>query len=63
MGLVGKLVHEDTSSLKEGEPSFASMADKIAHQQKLDCYCLVIELLLSHSPYIFNYIYSLFNFI
>jgi hypothetical protein len=38
MGLVVKLVQEDTSSLEEGEPSFASKADIIAHQQTLDCY-------------------------
>jgi len=56
MGLVGKLVHEDTSSLKEGEPKFVSKADRIAHQQTLDCYCFVIQLLLFDSPQIFNYI-------
>jgi len=48
MGLVGKLRHEDTSSLKEIEPSSACKTDKIAHQLTLDCYCLDIELLLSH---------------
>jgi hypothetical protein len=48
MGLVGKLIHEATSFMKEGEPSSASKAGKIAHQQTLDCYCLDIELLLSH---------------
>ena len=46
MGLVGKLVHEDTRSLKEGQPSFASKADKIAHQQTLDCYCRTVTVLL-----------------
>jgi hypothetical protein len=46
MGLVGKPVHEDTSSLKEGEPSFASKADKIAHQQTLHCYCRTVTVLL-----------------
>ena len=33
VSLVGKLRHEATSSLKEGEPSFASKTVKIAHQQ------------------------------
>jgi len=46
MGLVRKLVHEDTSFLKEEEPSFASEADKIAHQQTLDCYCRTVTVLL-----------------
>jgi hypothetical protein len=46
MGLVGKLVHEDTSSLKEGEPRFASEADIIAHQQTLDCYYRIVTVLL-----------------
>jgi hypothetical protein len=45
MGLVGKLVHEAASSLKEGETSFASKADKIAHQQTLDCYCQTVTIL------------------
>jgi hypothetical protein len=39
MGLVGNIKQEATSSLKEGEPSSAFKADKIAHQQTLDCYC------------------------
>jgi hypothetical protein len=47
MRLVGKLIHEATSSLKEGEPSSASKEGKIAHQQTVDCYCLDFELLLS----------------
>ena len=51
MGLVGKLVHEDTSSLKEGEPSFASKADKIAQQQTLDCYCQTVTVLLLNCYY------------
>ena len=51
MGLVGKLVHEDTSSLEEGEPSFASKADKIAHQQILDFYCQTVTVLLLNCYY------------
>jgi hypothetical protein len=52
VSLVGKLKHEATSSLKEGELSFASKTVKIAHQQTFgpllsNCYCLVFELLLS----------------
>jgi hypothetical protein len=59
MGLVGKLVHEDTSSLQEGEPSFASKADKIAQQQTLDCYrptvtVLILNCYYSTSPQILN---------
>jgi hypothetical protein len=46
MGLVGKLGHEDTSSVKNGEPSFVSKADRIAHQQTLDCYCRTVTVLL-----------------
>jgi hypothetical protein len=38
-GLVGKIRHEATSSLNEGEPSSASKTVKIAHQQTLECYC------------------------
>ena len=46
MGLVRKLVHADTSFLKEAEPSFASEAEKIAHQQTLVCYCRTATMLL-----------------
>jgi hypothetical protein len=46
MGLVGKLGHEDTSSVKDGEPNFVSKADRIAHQQTLDCYCRTVTVLL-----------------
>jgi len=61
MGIVGKLRHEATSSLKEGEPGSASKADKIAHQQTLDCYrptitVLILNCYCSTSPQIFNYI-------
>jgi len=59
MGLVGKLIHEATSSLKEGEPSSASKEGKIAHQQTLDCYrptitVLILNRLCPTSPQIFN---------
>ena len=61
MGLVGNIKQEATSSLKEGEPSSAFKADKIAHQQTLDCYCPTVSVLIlncycSISPQIFNYI-------
>jgi hypothetical protein len=39
IGLVGKLRQEATSSLKEGEHSYAPKSFKIAHQQTLDYYC------------------------
>jgi len=39
IGLVGKLRHEVTSSLKKGEPISAPKIVKSAHQQTLDCYC------------------------
>jgi hypothetical protein len=59
MGLDGKLRHEVASSLKEGEPSFASKADKIAQQQTLDCYrptvtVLILNCYYSTSPQILN---------
>jgi len=52
ISLVGKLRHEVTSSLKEGESSSTSKIVKIAHQQTFglllfNCSCLVFELLLS----------------
>jgi hypothetical protein len=61
MGLVGKLIHEATSSLQEGEPSSASKAGKIAHQQTLDFYCPIVTVLILNcycptSLKIFNYI-------
>jgi len=33
--------------MKEGESSFASKPDKIAHQQTLDCYCPITVLVLN----------------
>jgi hypothetical protein len=62
MGLVGKLKQEAASSLKEGEHSSASKTRKIAHQQKLDCYCPTITVLILNcycltSPQFFNYIH------
>ena len=51
MGLVGKLVHEAASSLKEGETSFASKTGKIAHQQMLDCYCRTVTVVLLNCYY------------
>jgi hypothetical protein len=61
MGLVGKLRHEVASSLKEEEPSTASKAGKIAHQQTLECYCPTVTVLILNcysatSLQIFNYI-------
>jgi len=46
MCLVGKLGHDNTSSLEEGEPSSASKSGKIAHQQTLVCYCRTVTVLL-----------------
>ena len=61
MGLVGKLRHEGTLSLKEGEPSTAFKASKIADQQTLDYYCATVTVLILNcycptSLKIFNYI-------
>ena len=61
MALVGKLVHEDTSSLKERVPSSASKTSKIAHQQTVDCYCRTVSVMILNfyyltSPQFFNYI-------
>jgi len=61
MALVGKLKQEVASSLKEGEHSTASKADKIAHQQTFECYCPAVSVLILNcycptSLEIFNYI-------
>jgi hypothetical protein len=61
MGLVGKLKEEAASSFKEGEPSTASKAGKIAHKQTLECYCPTVSVLILNcycptSLKIFNYI-------
>jgi hypothetical protein len=58
MGLVGKLVHEDTSFLKEGEHSSASKRSKIAHQQTLDCYSRTVTVLIlnCYSPTLLRFL-------
>jgi hypothetical protein len=63
MGPVGKLRHEVAISKKEGEPSTAFKAGKIAHQQTLECYCPAVSVLILNcycptSLKIFNYILS-----
>ena len=63
IGLVRKLRHETTRSLKEGEPSSASKIVKISYQQILNCYCLDIESLLFDLSSDFEFYLELQNFI